>query len=118
MQMSLSSRLSLSTLIALDPALPLFGDVSDENRIDPSDAEYVDVIHTAGGESSRIKASTINGTKLESPRALAFIEPRGHADFYVNGGRNQPGCGMDFFGILILWSAEGWWNEYDKNSFV
>jgi len=32
--------------IALDPALPLFGEATDEGRIDPTDADFVDVIHT------------------------------------------------------------------------
>lgn len=53
----------------MDPALPLFGDKDDSQRIDPSDAQFVDVIHTAMG-------------KL--PSGLAFTEPRGHVDFYVS----------------------------------
>lgn len=42
--------------------------------LDPSDAEFVDVIHTNGGG------------------LLAFDEPLGHVDFYPNGGQKQPGC--------------------------
>lgn len=52
----------------LDPALPLFGNRDDSQRIDPSDAVFVDVIHTSMGYL---------------PGGLAFTEPRGHVDFYV-----------------------------------
>lgn len=51
---------------------------------DPTDAAFVDVIHTSAG------------TLLEG--GLAFREPRGHVDFYPNSGGNQPGCGIDPFG--------------------
>jgi hypothetical protein len=68
----------LPRITASDPALPLFGDISDEGRIDKSDALFVDVIHTSGG--------------FLWEGGLAFIEPRGHVDFYPNGGRKQPGC--------------------------
>jgi len=61
-----------------DPALPRFGAAPDEGRLDPTDAAFVDVIHTA------------SGTLAEGE--LAFLEPRGHVDFYPNKGRNQPGC--------------------------
>jgi hypothetical protein len=40
----------LSTFSASDPALPLFGEVSDADRIDPTDAAFVDVVHTSGGK--------------------------------------------------------------------
>lgn len=73
---------------ALDPALPLFGERTDNLRIDPADADFVNVIHSA------------SGTLLDG--GLAFTEPRGHADFYPNTGRNQPGCGADYFGKTTL----------------
>jgi hypothetical protein len=67
----------IARLTGLDPALPLFGNMPDSERIDPSDAEYVDVIHTAGSD-------------------LGFHEPRGHVDYYPNNGKAyQPGCGID-----------------------
>ena len=34
--------------IGLDPAMPWFDLVSEEERIQPTDAEFVDVIHTDG----------------------------------------------------------------------
>lgn len=58
----------------LDPALPLFDDNSSNRRLKPSDAYFVDVIHTDGGI-------------LGNPEAM------GHVDFYPNGGHAlQPGC--------------------------
>lgn len=60
---------------ALDPAGPLFtypylNDAKD--RLDASDARYVQVIH--------------------SSIVLGAYPRLGHADFYVNGGVAQPGC--------------------------
>jgi len=76
-------------ITGMDPALPLFGEYanSDADRIDPEDADFVDVIHTAGG-------TLWNG-------GLAFIEPRGQADYYPNNGvPSQPGCLLiDAFGV-------------------
>ena len=47
-------------------------------RLDKSDADYVDVIHSNGD-------SLIIG-------GLGAWEPIGHVDFYPNGGRAQRGC--------------------------
>uniref|UniRef100_A0A182MDA1 Lipase domain-containing protein n=1 Tax=Anopheles culicifacies TaxID=139723 RepID=A0A182MDA1_9DIPT len=49
------------------------------NRVASGDANYVEVIHTNGG-------------------LLGFDLPLGQADFYPNGGRSQPGCGVDLAG--------------------
>lgn len=57
----------------LDPAGPLFNEDDTDARIDPSDAELVDVIHTSRG-------------------IFGYEEPIGHWDFYPNGGSLQPGC--------------------------
>lgn len=65
----------VSRISGLDPALPGFEiTAGPELRLDPTDAEFVDVIHTCGG-------------------VLGFYEPLGHVDFYPNGGvPSQPGC--------------------------
>ncbi|KAF4532040.1 hypothetical protein B566_EDAN015566 [Ephemera danica] len=47
-------------------------------RLDPSDAAYVDVIHTDA-------APFISG-------GFGLLQPVGHVDFYPNGGQSQPGC--------------------------
>ena len=56
----------------LDPAGPLFKGNEVSERLDKSDADYVDVIHTD---------------------ILAGIQDAiGHKNFYPNGGIHQPGC--------------------------
>jgi len=69
-----------SRITALDPALPLFDVAHPDNRTSPDDASFVDVIHTAA-----------NGF-------LGMFEASGHVDSYPNGGRYQPGCGIDLTG--------------------
>ncbi|XP_013192489.1 pancreatic lipase-related protein 3-like [Amyelois transitella] len=60
-------------VIGLDPAGPCFSNVSAVHRLDRSDAEFVDVIHTNAG-------------------VLGINEAVGHKDFYPGGGKSQPGC--------------------------
>ncbi|XP_059055872.1 lipoprotein lipase-like [Achroia grisella] len=61
-----------SRLTALDPAGPCFRTKTAENRLDSSDAERVDVLHT-----------NIDG--------FGIAERLGHIDIYINGGEFQPG---------------------------
>ncbi len=76
----------------MDPANAGVWTLNDTyNRLDITDAEFVDIIHTNGGQ-------LIDGN-------IAFDEPLGHIDFYVNGGEKQPGCSNFEFGkkkITIL----------------
>ena len=60
-------------LSGLDPARLFFITVRTSFRLDKSDAQYVDVIHTNAGIKGTIRAS-------------------GHTDFWPNGGSIQPGC--------------------------
>lgn len=53
--------------------MPLFITASAENKLDPSDASFVDVIHTNAFVQGK-------------------VERCGHVDFYMNGGILQPGC--------------------------
>ncbi|XP_073828386.1 lipoprotein lipase [Musca autumnalis] len=60
----------IEQIIGLDPAGPLFtlpAVVSTDYRLDPSDAQFVQVLHTSGG-------------------TLGVGVKSGHADFYPNGG--------------------------------
>ncbi|KAG5675550.1 hypothetical protein PVAND_005446 [Polypedilum vanderplanki] len=69
----LKSDRKLKRITGLDPAKPLFIRVGNEGRLDQSDAEFVDIIHTDVFDRG-------------------LLVPTGHADFFVNGGFNQPGC--------------------------
>uniref|UniRef100_A0A8D0AGA1 Lipase, member Ia n=1 Tax=Sander lucioperca TaxID=283035 RepID=A0A8D0AGA1_SANLU len=68
----------LGRITALDPAGPQFTGTPPERRLDPKDAQFVDVLHT-------------------DIDALGFREPLGHIDFYANGGTDQPGCPKTIF---------------------
>ena len=65
-------------LLALDPASPYFENKHVDRRVDPSDADFVDVIHTDG------RTVIING--------FGTVQPMGHIDFFPNGGYHQVGC--------------------------
>lgn len=68
----------IGRITALDPAGPQFTGTPAEKRLDPSDAQFVDVLHT----------------DIDS---LGFRAPVGHIDFYANGGTDQPGCPKTIF---------------------
>ncbi|XP_013794398.2 pancreatic triacylglycerol lipase-like [Limulus polyphemus] len=68
----------LGRITGLDPAEPYFQYTDPKVRLDPSDAQFIDVIHTDGD-------SIISG-------GFGMMQSSGHVDFYPNGGRRQPGC--------------------------
>lgn len=79
----------LPRITGLDPAMPLYMTVSKDNKLDASDARFVDVIHTN---------ALIQGK----------VERCGHVDFYMNGGIIQPGCsrgGSSECGEVV-WASE------------
>ncbi|XP_069948912.1 pancreatic triacylglycerol lipase-like [Cherax quadricarinatus] len=69
----------LGRISGLDPAEPYFQYMPSSVRLDPTDALFVDVIHTDGAPFS------LDG-------GYGLKEPAGHLDFYPNGGQNQTGC--------------------------
>ncbi|XP_066146072.1 phospholipase A1-like [Euwallacea fornicatus] len=64
---------SFYRITGLDPALPFFATLKNDWKLDKSDADFVDVIHTSAGTFGKLEAT-------------------GHVDFYVNGGSLQPAC--------------------------
>ncbi|XP_037958062.1 phospholipase A1 VesT1.02-like [Teleopsis dalmanni] len=66
-------------ITGLDPALPLYSYDDPSERLNQNDADYVESIQTCGG-------------------LLGFLQPIGKSAFYPNGGRTQPGCGLDLAG--------------------
>ncbi|XP_060524419.1 uncharacterized protein LOC132700864 [Cylas formicarius] len=79
----------LPRITAFDPAGPLFNFVKENERIDPSDADFVDVIFTSSG---------LWGMKYSV----------GDVNYWPNGGgKKQPGCSIpeiiNRYGIYIPW---------------
>ncbi|XP_045761420.1 pancreatic triacylglycerol lipase-like [Maniola jurtina] len=68
----------VARITGLDPAQPCFRTSNRVERLDDTDADFVDVIHTNGRLLQRI--------------GFGLPDPIGHADFYPNGGMKQPGC--------------------------
>ncbi|XP_054081756.1 phospholipase A1-like isoform X2 [Zeugodacus cucurbitae] len=69
----------LHAIVGLDPALPLYSYNKPNKRLNSDDAAYVESIQTDGGQ-------------------LGFLKPIGKGAFYPNGGKKQPGCGLDLTG--------------------
>ncbi|KAF7696615.1 lipase member H isoform X4 [Silurus meridionalis] len=64
---------SIGRITALDPAGPSFRGNSPDERLDPTDAQFVDALHT-------------------DMDAFGYRDSLGHIDYYANGGSDQPGC--------------------------
>nr|XP_012303456.1 pancreatic triacylglycerol lipase [Aotus nancymaae] len=70
---------TIGRITGLDPAEPCFEGAPELVRLDPSDAQFVDVIHT---DSAPIIPNLGFGTS----------QLVGHLDFFPNGGIEMPGC--------------------------
>lgn len=71
---------NLGRISGLDPAGPLFYRMPPDVRLDPTDANFVDVIHSDASKPYFL----IEG--------FGVNQMVGHVDFYPNNGNNQPGC--------------------------
>lgn len=82
----------LKRITGLDPAGPLFESQHPKARLDSTDANFVDVIHSNG-------ENLILG-------GLGSWQPMGTVDFYPNGGRVQHGCSNLFVGAVtdFIWT--------------
>ena len=69
---------TLERVTGLDPAEPFFDIAGPDERIDKTDAKFVDIIHTNSG-------MLWNG-------CLSIKKSIGHVDIYPAGGSHQPGC--------------------------
>ncbi|XP_063441875.1 inactive pancreatic lipase-related protein 1-like [Mytilus trossulus] len=68
----------LGRISGMDPAGPLFENYSEDVKLDPSDAKFVDVIHSDAVPLTQTGFGT--------------SKPCGHIDFFPNSGHHQPGC--------------------------
>uniref|UniRef100_A0A8C3H641 Triacylglycerol lipase n=1 Tax=Chrysemys picta bellii TaxID=8478 RepID=A0A8C3H641_CHRPI len=68
----------IKRITGLDPAGPFFEGTPPNVRLDPTDARFVDVIHSNAAQFPTIGVGMVNTT--------------GHLDFYPNGGSIMPGC--------------------------
>lgn len=73
----------LPRITGLDPALPGYLFANNDEKLDRSDAEFVDVYHTS---------AFMQGKAQES----------GHIDFYFNGGSVQPGCWQEESKLVLF----------------
>ncbi|XP_015123706.1 pancreatic lipase-related protein 2 [Diachasma alloeum] len=69
-------------ITALDPAQPGFEGKNPLIRLNGSDAQFVDVIHT-------------DGRPFLPLLGLGYTSGVGNVDFFVNGGKFQPNCVLD-----------------------
>jgi len=71
-----TTGLVVARITGLEPAGPSYQGAAIANRLDPTDAAYVDITHTNQGE-------------------FGYLGACGKADYYINlGGPLQPGCNI------------------------
>ncbi|XP_059172418.1 pancreatic lipase-related protein 2-like [Physella acuta] len=80
----------IARITGLDPAAYLFEGKPIDKRLDPSDAVFVDVVHS-------------DAVRLTFPyKGLGILNPLGHVDFYPNGAYLQPGCVDKYLGLYPI----------------
>jgi len=89
----------IGRITGLDPTSFYYTDKSAKFKLDSSDAEFVDVIHTDGSKNIGM------GTR----------DRMGHVDFYPNGGKDQPGCKRA--NEKLFTSAITWITGSDKDAY-
>lgn len=77
---------TIGQITGLDPTGGWFEIAEPLARLDPSDAIFVDVIHS---DVTRTLANFGEG----------ILKPSGNVDFYPNGGTEQPGCSDGITGL-------------------
>ncbi|GFQ66492.1 pancreatic triacylglycerol lipase [Trichonephila clavata] len=79
---------TLGRITGCDPAEPYFENMPTTVRLDPTDATFVDVIHSDAASKIRFIGFGMN-------------QLVGHVDFFPNNGRRQPGCTKEKFLTFI-----------------
>ncbi|KAJ8418287.1 hypothetical protein AAFF_G00139960 [Aldrovandia affinis] len=85
---------NLGRITGLDPAEPYFQGCPALVRLDPSDAKFVDVIHT-------------DSLPMVPYLGMGMSQAIGHLDFYPNGGEHMPGCDKNIISEIV--DIDGIW---------
>uniref|UniRef100_A0A673TKC3 Triacylglycerol lipase n=1 Tax=Suricata suricatta TaxID=37032 RepID=A0A673TKC3_SURSU len=87
---------TIGRITGLDPAEPCFEGTPELVRLDPSDALFVDVIHT-------------DAAPVIPNMGFGMSQKVGHLDFYPNGGKQMPGCQKNALSTIVdingLWEG-------------
>ncbi|XP_014343729.1 pancreatic triacylglycerol lipase-like [Latimeria chalumnae] len=84
----------ISRITGLDPAEPFFQSTPIEVRLNPTDAVFVDVIHT-------------DAAPIIPNFGFGMMQAVGHIDFYPNGGEYMPGCQKNAISQIV--DIDGIW---------
>ncbi|KAF7710514.1 pancreatic triacylglycerol lipase-like [Silurus meridionalis] len=84
----------LGRITGLDPAEPYFQGCPTLVRLDPSDALFVDAIHT-------------DALPVVPYLGFGMSQAVGHLDFYPNGGDSMPGCEKNIISQIV--DIDGIW---------
>ncbi|XP_075468113.1 pancreatic triacylglycerol lipase-like [Ascaphus truei] len=87
-------RRGIARITGLDPAEPYFQGTPTDVRLDPSDAAFVDVIHT-------------DAAPLIPNIGLGTSQLVGHLEFFPNGGEEMPGCKKNIISQIV--DIDGIW---------
>ncbi|XP_033617288.1 pancreatic triacylglycerol lipase isoform X2 [Fukomys damarensis] len=85
---------TIGRITGLDPAEPCFQGTPELVRLDPSDAQFVDVIHT-------------DGAPIIPNLGFGMSQTVGHLDFFPNGGKEMPGCQKNILSQIV--DIDGIW---------
>ncbi|KAM6184544.1 pancreatic triacylglycerol lipase [Rhynchocyon petersi] len=85
---------TLGRITGLDPAEPCFEGTPELVRLDPSDAMFVDVIHT-------------DAAPVIPNMGFGMSQTVGHLDFFPNGGKQMPGCQKNILSQIV--DIDGIW---------
>lgn len=82
---------SIARITGLDPAGPYFQSTPNEVRLEKSDADYVDAMHTDAEKLINL--------------GYGINQQSGHIDFWPNDGVEQPGCDQNV--LSTIWDPDG-----------
>uniref|UniRef100_A0A8C5ZVR5 Triacylglycerol lipase n=1 Tax=Marmota marmota marmota TaxID=9994 RepID=A0A8C5ZVR5_MARMA len=85
---------AIGRITGLDPAEPCFEGTPELVRLDPSDAQFVDAIHT-------------DSAPIVPNLGFGMSQTVGHLDFFPNGGIEMPGCQKNILSQIV--DIDGIW---------